>query len=57
MRALNALPLIFLTGCGGCNKSEYDFAPLTDPVIVEPSDYGSWLSMGVAPDGVRPTIT
>lgn len=57
MRALIALPLLALSGCSGCNKSEYDFAPLTDPVIVEPADYGSWLSMGVAPDGQRPTIT
>lgn len=47
---------LILAGCS-CNKTEYGFDPLPDPTIVEPTDFGSWLSMDTAPDGVRPTIT
>lgn len=47
---------LILAGCS-CNKTEYGFDPLPDPTIVEPTDFGSWLSMDIAPDGIRPTIT
>jgi len=49
------LPALVAVGCS-CNQDP-DFANQKDPLQGdEPADYGAWLSMDTAPDGVRLTI-
>ncbi|MEZ4316635.1 MAG: hypothetical protein R3F61_04005 [Myxococcota bacterium] len=53
--ALVVLPALVAVGCS-CNQ-DYSFPPSETPVVTVPPDYGSWLSMSTAPDGVRLTMT
>lgn len=55
-RTLTLLTMVpVLVAAVGCNY-EYDF-PNGPRYAQAPRDIGSWLSMDVAPDGVRPTVT
>ncbi|MCB9676638.1 MAG: hypothetical protein H6737_16090 [Alphaproteobacteria bacterium] len=54
--ALLISPVLLAVGCS-CNQ-DYTFPPLDRPAEPgPPTDYGSWLSMDTAPDGVRLTMT
>ncbi|MES2640344.1 MAG: hypothetical protein V4850_12700 [Myxococcota bacterium] len=58
LRTWAVLAALILPGCNGCRKEPPDTD--TDPIgvdpVADPHDIGSWLSMGVMPDG-RPAIS
>lgn len=53
---LRFLPFALLAGCS-CNQ-DYSFPKMNDLAAVDPpATFGNWLSMDVAPDGKRVTLT